>query len=97
MTLKIAELAPMPTASVRIATAVKAGFFLSIRSAYFKSCRNVCMALGPPEGLYVLILGLVQPKKVVLWVNTAAAGMLARNLIDDGASGREERLRLRRR
>ena len=39
----MAELAPMPTANVRIATAVKAGFFFSIRSAYFKSCRNVCI------------------------------------------------------
>src|SRR5687767_51010 len=76
----MAELAPMPTARVRIATAVKAGFFFSMRSAYFKSCRNVCIGRGPPEGLYVLGLGLVHRMNVVLMVNTATVEMLAKNL-----------------
>ena len=35
--LKIAVFAPMPTASVSIAIAVKAGFFSNMRTAYFKS------------------------------------------------------------
>ena len=40
-TLKIAVFAPMPSASVRIATAVKPGFFASILIPYRKSCSNV--------------------------------------------------------
>src|SRR6187455_2661808 len=77
----MAEFAPMPTASVRIATVVKAGFFFSMRSAYFRSCRNVCIGHGPPEGLYVPDLGLVHPMTVVLLVNTVAIGILAMNLL----------------
>src|SRR5215216_6424403 len=92
----MAELAPMPTASVRIATAVKAGFFFSIRSAYFKSCRNVCIALGPPEGLYVLILGLVQPNESVLLVNTAEVGVVARKLLSCGLRSRSQNVILNR-
>src|SRR5215212_233035 len=74
----MAELAPMPTASVRIATAVKAGFFFNMRSAYFKSCRNVCIGRGPPEGLYVVGIVLVHEKKVVRLLNTAAAAVVAK-------------------
>src|SRR5262245_7131012 len=85
----MAELAPMPTASVRIATVVKAGFFFSMRSAYFKSCRNVCIVSGPPERLYVVRLVLVQPNEVVLLLNTATAGILAKKY--DDAKHRTER------
>src|SRR5215216_345756 len=74
----MAELAPTPTARVRIATVVKAGFFFSMRSAYFKSCRNVCISRGPPEGLYVPGPGLVHQMKVVLLVNTTTAQMMAK-------------------
>src|SRR5215203_6664450 len=79
MTLKIAELAPMPTASVRIATAVNAGFFFSMRSAYFKSCRNVCIGRGPPKG-FLSFAWWSHQMKAVLSVNTAAAGILANDL-----------------
>ena len=37
MTLKMALLAPMPSARVKMAIAVKAGAFTNIRSAYFRS------------------------------------------------------------
>jgi hypothetical protein len=66
---------------VRIATAVKAGFFLSMRSAYFKSCKKVCIVRGPPEGLYVLYPGLVHQMTLVHLVNTAAASVVAKNLL----------------
>ena len=40
-TLKIALFAPMPSTSVSTATAVKPGFFSSIRNANFKSWSTV--------------------------------------------------------
>src|SRR5271156_1950239 len=43
-TEKIAVLAPIPRASVRIATRVKPGDFRNIRNAYFKSC-----VIAPPD------------------------------------------------
>jgi hypothetical protein len=40
--------APIPSASVNIATAVKPGFFLSMRKPNFKSCHIVSIT-APPE------------------------------------------------
>jgi len=40
-TLKMAVLAPMPSASAKTATVVKAGAFLSRRKVYRRSCRKV--------------------------------------------------------
>ena len=42
-TLKIAALAPMPSASVAIATAVKPAFRRSVRLPNLRSCQNVSM------------------------------------------------------
>jgi hypothetical protein len=39
----MAVFAPIPSASVSTAIPVKAGFFASIRAAYFKSCHKVSM------------------------------------------------------
>jgi hypothetical protein len=53
-TLKIAVLAPIPSASVRIAMTVKTGRLSSVRPAKRRSCRSVSMR-GPPSvstGLY---------------------------------------------
>ncbi len=36
--------------------------------------------LGPPEGLYVVRLVLVQPNEAVLLLNTTAAAVVAKNL-----------------
>ena len=44
--LKMAVLAPMPRASVRMAMAVKAGLLRSMRRLKRMSCQNVC--IGPP-------------------------------------------------
>src|SRR5207253_6104050 len=42
MTLKMALLAPIPSARVKIAMMVKAGAFTNIRSAYFRSVNIDC-------------------------------------------------------
>src|SRR5580693_5533620 len=47
ITLKIAVFAPMPRASVKIATTVNPGFFLSTRKANFTSCHKVCISRAP--------------------------------------------------
>jgi hypothetical protein len=44
-TEKMAVFAPIPSASVKIAMAVKPGLFASIRIPYFRSCQNVSMNL----------------------------------------------------
>jgi len=36
--------------------------------------------VGPPEGLYVVRLILVQRNEAVLWDNTAAAGVVAKKI-----------------
>src|SRR5215813_7430676 len=43
--VKITLLAPMPRVSESTATRVKAGFFISMRAAYFKSCQKVSMEI----------------------------------------------------
>ncbi len=47
MTLKMAALAPMPIASVRIATKAKPGLRRSVRQPYRKSCQRVSMVFAP--------------------------------------------------
>src|SRR5205823_10045122 len=49
-TLKMAVLAPIPSARVSTATAVKAGCMASIRKAYRKSWRTACMDLLAAQG-----------------------------------------------
>ena len=44
-TLKIAVVAPIPSASVRIAVSANAGFLRSVRPANARSLANVCMAI----------------------------------------------------
>src|SRR5215469_8096882 len=45
-TLKMAVFAPMPSASVRTVTAVKPGFFPSMRAAYRRSCQMVSIFIA---------------------------------------------------
>ena len=45
--LKIAVLAPMPSARVSVATIVKVGCFSSIREPYCRSCHKVSIDLNP--------------------------------------------------
>src|SRR5262245_33782523 len=75
----MAELAPTPTASVRIATVVKAGFFLSMRKAYFKSCRNVCI-VSVLRGSLRSQSCPGSTNEAALLLNTAAARVVAKNL-----------------
>ena len=44
MTLKMAELALMPSASVNTATTTNPGVYTSARAANLRSCRTSCMA-----------------------------------------------------
>src|SRR5262245_23681944 len=50
--LKIAAFAPMPTASVRIATAAKPGALRSVRNPYRMSCHN-CDIQPPPDRIRI--------------------------------------------
>src|SRR5215510_14178522 len=84
----MAELAPMPTASVSIATAVKAGFFLSIRSAYFKSCRNICIVAVLRRVFTYLGQAWFSQMKVVRLVNTTEVGMVARENLPEATETR---------
>src|SRR6266853_5713130 len=46
-TVKMVVLAPIPSASDRIATKLNAGFLVSIRMAYRISCQIVCIMKSP--------------------------------------------------
>ncbi len=47
-TLKMAVLAPMPSANVTIAMAVKPGVLRIVRPAYLRSCNNESIQPNPP-------------------------------------------------
>ena len=47
--LKTVELAPIPSASVSTATAVKPGFFASMRKPYFRSCISIRIDFFPGD------------------------------------------------
>src|SRR5436305_1909433 len=59
--VKMVVLAPMPSVSESTATSVKPGFFTSMRTAYFRSCRNVSIEF--PQADTGISLGREMVKK----------------------------------
>jgi hypothetical protein len=56
-TLKIAVFAPIPSASIITASAVKPGFFHNIRAPYRRSCSSVCI-IPPQPGFRCQVSGV---------------------------------------
>src|SRR5437879_5764983 len=86
-TVKIAVLAPMPRASVKTATAVKPGFFASIRKAYRKSCQSVPMLRLPALRSDARFLRFLDDS-AVKQVNRALREIRVPLIVRDHANGR---------
>jgi hypothetical protein len=77
-TEKIAVLAPMPSASVRITTSEKTGFRIAVRIPKLKSCQNVAISHSLIPNL-LLVTSLVSQCHQWIDFGCSACGQVARH------------------
>src|SRR5713226_314141 len=89
-TLNTAEVAPMPTASVRMATTAKPGFLASMRRAKRKSCSNVSIKGRPRCSRYASFVCSTPPNSRRA-ACCASSGLMPRRMFSPARSCKCER------